>query len=358
MDVADEAQDDKTESPTAKRRGDARQKGTVVKSTEVNSVIVLLTGLFMLKFFGRWMLDKMGACMVEIFKNLSTAELTQERLIDLTGHAVVLSILILAPVAVGIMLFGVVANVIQIGFLFTIQPIIPNLNKIDPVNGFKRLFSARSLVEAVKNIFKLTIIGCIAYWTVMGGFDQIMILADASINTIVDFAAKTSYDIILRVSLALIVLAIFDWSYQKYQHEKQLKMTKQEVKEERKQMDGDPQVKSRIKSVQREMARRRMMQEVPKATVVVTNPTYIAIALRYEPAENDAPMVLAKGKRIIAEKIKQIAIENGIPIIEDKPLARGMYDKIEVGFPIPADFFTAVAEIMAYVYRLKHRKAA
>jgi flagellar biosynthesis protein FlhB len=356
--VADEAQDDKTESPTAKRRGDARQKGTVVKSTEVNSVIVLLTGLFILKFFGRWMLDQMGACMVEIFKNISTVELTQERLIDLTTQAVMLSFLILTPVCVGIMLFGVVANIMQVGFLFTTQPITPNLNKIDPISGFKRLFSGRSFVEAVKNIIKLAIIGCIAYWTVMGVFDQIMMLADASITTILNFAAKTSYDIILRVSLVLIILAILDWSYQKYEHEKQLKMTKQEVKEERKQMDGDPQVKSRIKSVQREMARRRMMQEVPKATVVVTNPTYIAIALRYEPAENDAPMVLAKGKRIIAEKIKQIAIENGIPIIEDKPLARGMYDKIEVGFPIPAEFFTAVAEIMAYVYRLKHRKAA
>jgi flagellar biosynthetic protein FlhB len=356
--MADEAQDDKTESPTAKRRSDARQKGTVVKSTEVNSVIVLLAGLFMLKFFGQWMLDQMGSCMIEIFKNLSTFEMTQERLLELTTQSVMLAFLVLAPVCVGIMVFGVIANVIQIGFLFTTQPLIPNLNKIDPINGCKRLFSARSMVEAIKNIIKLAIIGCIAYWTVMGVFDQIMMLADASVPTIVGFTAKTSYDIILRVSLVLIILAILDWSYQRYQNEKQLKMTKQEVKEERKQMDGDPQVKSRIKSVQREMARRRMMQEVPKATVVVTNPTYIAIALRYEPAENDAPVVLAKGKRIIAEKIKQIAIENGIPIIEDKPLARGMYDKIEVGFPIPAEFFTAVAEIMAFVYRLKHRKAA
>ena len=356
--MADEAQDDKTEAPTAKRRSDARQKGTVVKSTEVNSVIVLLTGLFMLRFFGQWMLDQMGACMAEIFTNLSACELTQERLLELMTQTILLAFLILTPVCVGIMLFGLIANIMQIGFLFTLQPITPNLNKVDPINGFKRLFSARSLFEAAKNIIKVAIIGCIAYWTVMGVFDQIMILADASVPTIIGFTAKTSYDIILRVSLVLIILAILDWSYQRYQNEKQLKMTKQEVKEERKQMDGDPQVKSRIKSVQREMARRRMMQEVPKATVVVTNPTFMAIALRYEPAENDAPVVLAKGKRMIAEKIRQIAIENSIPIIEDKPLARAMYDKIEIGFPIPAEFFTAVAEIMAYVYRLKHRKAA
>jgi flagellar biosynthetic protein FlhB len=356
--MADEAQDDKTEAPTAKRRGDARQKGTVVKSTEVNSVVVLLAGLFMLKFFGPWMIDKMSGSMIETFRSISNLDLSAQRLVALTGDATILSLVTLAPVAIGIMLFGLVANIMQIGFLFTTQPITPNLNKVNPISGFTRLFSLRSAVETIKNILKLVVIGLIAYWTVMAEFDKIMMLADASIATIVHFTAVTSYNIILRVALALIILAILDWSYQKYEHEKQLKMTKQEVKDERKQMDGDPQVKSRIKSMQREMARRRMMQEVPKATVVVTNPTFIAIALRYEPLENDAPVVLAKGKRVIAEKIKQIALEHGIPIIEDKPLARGMYDKIEIGFPIPAEFFTAVAEIMAYVYRLKHRKAA
>ena len=158
--------------------------------------------------------------------------------------------------------------------------------------------------------------------------------------------------------MVLIIIAILDYAYQRYDHEKRLKMSHQELKEERKQMEGDPQVKARIRSLQREMARRRMMEQVPKATVVVTNPTYIAIAMRYEPAENDAPIVVAKGKRVIAERIKEIARENNVPIVEDKPLARAMYDKVDIGQPIPVEFFTAVAEILAYVYRLKNRTAA
>jgi flagellar biosynthetic protein FlhB len=167
-----------------------------------------------------------------------------------------------------------------------------------------------------------------------------------------------SFKVILRIALVLLVLAILDYAYQRYEHEKGLKMTKQEIKEEHKQAEGDPQIKSRVRSLQREMARRRMMQEVPKATVVVTNPTYIAIAMRYEPGEMEAPKVIAKGKRLIAEQIKKLALGAGVPIIEDKPLARAMYDKVNVGDDIPMEFFSAVAEILAYVYKLRKKEAA
>ena len=183
-------------------------------------------------------------------------------------------------------------------------------------------------------------------------------LSDASVLSIWTYALAASYKVILRIVLAMIIIAVLDYAYQRFEHEKQLKMTHQEVKEERKQLEGDPQVKSRIRSLQREMARRRMMEQVPKATVVVTNPTHLAIALRYEPKENDAPVVVAKGKDLIAQRIKKLAKENNIPVVEDKPLARSMYNKVEVGFPIPVEFFTAVAEVMAYVYRLKNRNAA
>jgi flagellar biosynthesis protein FlhB len=169
---------------------------------------------------------------------------------------------------------------------------------------------------------------------------------------------STGYTIVVRICLVLIALAILDYGYQRFEHEKQLKMTRQELKEEHRQMEGDPKVKSRIRSLQMEMSRRRMMQEVPKATVVVTNPTFIAIALRYEPGRQDAPEVVAKGKRVIAEKIKQLARDAAVPIVEDKPLARAMYDKVDIGAPIPMEFFTAVAEIIAYVYRLKNKHAA
>jgi flagellar biosynthetic protein FlhB len=356
--MADESKDDKTEAPSSKRRGEAREKGTIAKSTEINSVIVLLVGLYMLKWFGPWMMKEMGGCMSEVFGSVSNTTMDADRVVYMIFHAIVLFFKISAPVAGGILLAGILANIIQVGFLFTMQPIIPNLSKIDPIAGTGRLFSMKSVVEAIKNILKIIVIGTVAYWTVEEEFPKIMMLYDCSVQNIFAFSADTAFKIILRVALVLIVLAILDYAYQRYEHEKGLKMTKQEVKEEHKQMEGDPKVKSRIKQMQREMARRRMMQNVPKATVVVTNPTYIAIALRYDPAESDAPVVLAKGKRLVAARIKKIAIENDIPIVEDKPLARGMYDQIEVGFPIPAEFFAAVAEIMAYVYRLKHHSKA
>lgn len=356
--MAEETFDDKTESPTEKRRSETRDKGNVAKSTEINSVLVLIAGMLLLKLFGPWMMKEMGGHMYEMFQSISNTSMDQQRLTEIATKALYMTLWVLLPIVCGIMFIGIMANVLQIGFLFTGEPLIPNLGKIDPIAGFKRLFSMRSLVETAKNVIKLAIIAYVAYATLLAEFPKMMMLSDASISTILGFTADTTYSIVMRVALVLAILAILDYAYNRYDHEKKLKMTKQEIKDEHKQMEGDPKVKSRIKSMQREIARRRMMQEVPKATVVVTNPTYIAIALRYEPRESDSPVVLAKGKRLIAARIKQIALENGIPIVEDKPLARAMYDKVVVGFPIPADFFAAVAEIMAYVYRLKHKIAA
>lgn len=356
--MAEEAFDDKTEAPTEKRRSETRDKGNVAKSTEINSVLVLIAGILLLKFFGPWMMKEMSWHMYELFQSISNIGMDQQRVTELTVKALQTTLWVLMPIVCGIMFIGILANVVQVGFLFTGQPLIPNLNKIDPIAGFKRLISIRSLVETVKNIIKLFIIGWVAYITLIAEFPKMMMLADSSVGAILSFVGVTTYNIVMRVALVLAILAILDYAYNRYDHEKKLRMTKQEIKDEHKQMEGDPKVKSRIKSMQREIARRRMMQEVPKATVVVTNPTYIAIAMRYEPREGDSPVVVAKGKRLIAARIKQIAIENGIPIVEDKPLARTMYDKVVVGFPIPADFFAAIAEIMAYVYRLKHKVAA
>jgi flagellar biosynthesis protein FlhB len=356
--MADESFDDKTEAPTEKKRSESREKGNVAKSTEINSVLVLIAGILLLKLFGPWMMHQLSRHMYEMFQSISDTGMDQRRVIEITIRSLSTTLWILLPVVCGIMFIGVLANVIQVGFLLTGQPLIPNLSKIDPIAGFKRLISIRSLVETVKNIIKLFIIGWVAYVTLIAEFPKMMMLADSSVGAILAFVGATTYNIVMRVALVLVILAILDYAYNRYDNEKKLKMTKQEVKDEHKQMEGDPKVKARIKSMQREIARRRMMQEVPKATVVVTNPTYIAIAMRYEPRENESPVVVAKGKRLIAAKIKQIAMENGIPIVEDKPLARAMYDKVVVGFPLPADFFAAVAEIMAYVYRLKHKVAA
>jgi flagellar biosynthesis protein FlhB len=356
--MAEDSFEDKTEAPTDKRRHESRQKGTVAKSTEVDSVIVLVAGLLLLKIFGPWMMKELGSSMAEMFRSISNKQMDVQRVTMLTCQSLLLMLRLMMPVIGGILVAGVLANLLQVGFLFTGQPLVPNLSKINPFSGMKRLFSPYSAVETLKNILKLVVIGSIAWWTVAGELPKILMLADSSVGAIWNYAVSAAYKVVWRVALVLIILAILDYAYQRYSFEKKLKMSKQEIKEEHKQMEGDPKIKSRMRSMQREMVRRRMMQQVPKATVVVTNPTHLAIALRYDPAENDAPVVLAKGKRLIAERIKQIARENGIPMVEDKPLARAMYNLVEIGYPIPAQFFTAVAEILAYVYRLKNRRAA
>ncbi len=356
--MAEESSEEKTESPSDKRRQEAREKGTVAKSTEVNSVLVLLTAVCMLKVTGPWMQNNL-LILIERYISFSfEKQISMDKLILLIRGAIVIFFKCSLPIIGSILFIGVVANVIQFGFLFTLKPVIPNFQKINPLSGFQRLFSMRSVVELIKNLLKLTIISIVAWTTIKSAFNQMVLLADASIVIIWSFILQTSFDIIIRISLVLIIIAIFDYVWQRFEHERQMKMTKQEVKEERKQMDGDPMVKSRIRSLQREMARRRMMEQVPKATVVVTNPTHLAIAIRYEPLESDTPIVVAKGKRLIAAKIKQTAKEHGIPVVEDKPLARAMYDKVVEGSPIPVEFFTAVAEILAYVFKLKSRNAA
>lgn len=347
--------EEKTEAPSEKKRQEAREKGNVAKSNEINSVVVLLTGILLLKWMGPWIVDELGKSIVEFFKLCADPTMSQERFMMLTYKSLEIIGKTTIPIGGGIMLLGVISNIAQVGFLLTLKPIIPNFEKIDPIKGFGRLFSMRSIVETLKNILKLIIIGAVAYVTLKNEFDKMLILSNATVGTIWLFTVGVAFKIILRIALVLVVLALLDFAYQRFDHEKQLKMSKQEVKEEHKSMDGDPQVKGRIRALQREMARRRMMDEVPKATVVVTNPTHIAIALRYEPSENDAPVVVAKGKLVIAQKIKDLAYKHNIPVIEDKPLARAMYDKIEIGFPIPMEFFTAVAEILAYVFKLKKK---
>jgi flagellar biosynthetic protein FlhB len=262
------------------------------------------------------------------------------------------------PMMIVLGVVGVFANYVQVGWLFTWYPVIPRLDKINPITGFSRLFSVRSVVETIKNLAKLAVIAFVAFQVIRGHFLESLQLGGTTVAGLWLFVARMCFDLLLQTSLVLIVLAILDWAYQKYEYERGLKMTKEEVKEERKQMEGDPQIKGRIKQVMREAFRRRMMGQVPKATVVVTNPTYIAIALLYEPDEMETPRVLAKGKRLVAERIREIARENGIPIVEDKPLARALYDRVQPGDDIPAEFFAAVAEVLAYVYRLRNRRAA
>ena len=264
------------------------------------------------------------------------------------------TMVLLLPFMVTVLLAGIVGNISQNGFYWSTKPLTPNFSKLDPLKGFKKLVSLRSWVELAKSVFKLVIIGSVAYVMVRREADAMPALVHLQVSQILSYAAKVAFKIILYTTLVLVILAVLDYIYQRWQHEKELRMTKQEVKDEFKNTEGDPKIKARIRSVQRDMARRRMMEAVPEATVVITNPTHLAIALKFE---NDfkAPMVVAKGAGHLAEKIKAIAQAHKVPIVEQKPLARTLFKSVEIGDFIPVELYRAVAEVLAYVYRLNGR---
>ena len=352
--MAEESFQEKTEQPTPKKIADARKKGTVAQSREIPSAIILLTALGFFFFSGSWMFSSLSEFMGGILRNIGSF-----RIHDITT-ASTLSIIILKnvlsiilPFMLAVVAAGIVANIVQIGFLFSPEAFSPKLSKFNPIKGIKKLFSLKSLVELVKSLIKITFVSGIAYLTIKTELKTIPTLMQMDIKDIISFIGTTSFKICLYVSMALIIMAVLDYAYQKYEHIKSLKMTKQEVKDENKQTEGDPKVKARIRSIQIEMSRRRMMESVPEADVVITNPTQLAIALKFDSEKMIAPKIVAKGAGKIAERIREIASENHVPIVENKPLARTIFKIAEIGDYIPAELYQAVAEVLAYVYRFK-----
>jgi flagellar biosynthetic protein FlhB len=348
---------EKSEQPSPKRREEAQEKGNVAKSQELNSVAVIIAMLLVFKLmsglFGQAMTDYMS----NMYQQSSLIDLSAQSLPGLLTITLEAFTRIIGPVLLGVLLFAVASNVGQVGFIFANKALIPDFKKISPLAGFKRMFSSRSLVELLKGIIKIGIIGIIGYTVVTKYYGEYLLLPHRSILEIASFTSGAIYELTFKVALALLVMAIADFAYQKYEHEKQLKMTKQEVKDENKQSEGDPKVKSRIRQKQRDMVRSRMMNDVPKATVVVTNPTHFAVALKYEPLnKSEAPKVVAKGKNLIAEKIKEIANKHSVPIIENKPLARSLYASCEIGGEIPMALYQAVAEVLSQVYKNNQNK--
>ncbi|PID39973.1 MAG: flagellar biosynthesis protein FlhB, partial [Proteobacteria bacterium] len=279
--AADQSQD-KTEQPTGKKLDDARQKGNVAHSREVPSVLILVGGVGVLFFTGPWMLTRLTQIMQNTYASAGDFVMMPETSHNLLWDMFVNCVTLLIPLILVIVTFGVVGNVAQFGFLITGEKLTPNLAKLNPISGIKKLFSLRSLVELFKSIIKLTIIGAVAYIVVLHHVDQIPGLMQLSVGAILSFIGKVSFQLGLYTCMVLFLMAALDFAYTKWQHTQDLKMTKQEVRDEHKQSEGDPAVKSRIRSVQREMARKRMMEAVPEATVVITNPTHLAIALKYD----------------------------------------------------------------------------
>ncbi len=260
---------------------------------------------------------------------------------------------ITGPVLVAMVVIAFTANVAQVGFHISPKAMEPKLDKLDLVKGFKRLFSLQSFVRMIRDVVKLAVVGLVAYWSIESEFKSFFLLPDQTVTQLAAVMVGVALKIALKIGAIILVIAIFDYAYQKYEFEKSIKMSKQELKEEFKETEGSPQIKSRVRQLQREMSRNRMMRAVPQADVVITNPTHLAVALKYDPEGGSAPEVVAKGERLIAQRIKEVAIANNVPVVEDKPLARALYKMCEVGQFVPATLYRAVAEILAYVYRLQ-----
>ncbi len=347
--------EDKTEEATPKKKRDARNKGQVAKSKELGLTFTLLASTIVLVVLGDFIFNSLRQDMIAFLNNYMNMHLDSNSLKFILVTVLVRAALVILPVAIPISIMGIVANFMQTGFLFTKETIKPDLKKLNPLNGFKRIFSMRTLVELFKDLAMVFVVAYVGYKYLMKNYGDILNLGYSGINYIPFAIKKLVVEIFQKVTLIMIAISIMDFVYQKRQYSKELRMTKQEIKEEFKQDEGDPQIKGKIKQMQREMASRRMMQSVPDATVVVTNPTHISVALKYEEGQN-APVVVAKGQGEIAAKIKEIAREHEIPIVENKPLARLMYKEVEIDSQIPVEMYEAVAEVLAIVYKLKKQK--
>ncbi|MFC1649929.1 flagellar biosynthesis protein FlhB [Candidatus Latescibacterota bacterium] len=353
--MAEETGQEKTEQATEKRRRETRNRGQVARSMDLNSVVILVACFIILMVFSDHFINGLGENIRGFFNLSSSVTLSVVNTRNLFIIVMLRYFIIIMPVFIFLAIVGVLVNLLQVGFLFTGEPLIPKLEKISPLAGMKRLFSKRSVETLLKDVLKIIVVGWIGFSAIKGMMSDILNTAGFTAGQIISFTGNSVFNISMKILIGYAVLAILDYSFQRWDYEQSMMMTRQEIKEEMKQMEGDPLLRARVRSVQREMARRRMMEDVPEAEVVITNPTEIAVALSYE-AGMPAPVVVAKGRRLIAERIRNIAKESGVPIVENVILAQALYKAVDVGQSIPADLFTAVAEVLAYVYQLKGKK--
>lgn len=352
--MEEQDKEQKTEEATSKRLQETEEKGNFAHSREMTSAFILLMATLAFMMSGSFATRRMMGAWHHLISQSHSVMLTIEEVRRLLGWVGDTLLSILGPILVSILLGGLLANLIQTGGLkFSAHPLAPQFNKINPLTGLKRIFSKNAAMELFKSIIKIGLISWIAYLVIKGRFDEIPGLMGFSVGQILTFVGEVTLEILGKVLLLIIFLAVIDYSFQKFTYLENLRMTKQEVKDEKKDTEGNPQLKQRIRSVQLEMMRKRMMAAVPEADVVVTNPTHLSIAIKYDRNKHEAPVVVAKGQGEVALRIREIAQEHGVPLVEDRPLARLLYKSVEIGQVIPTHLYKAVAEILAYVYRLK-----
>lgn len=346
---------EKTEEPTPKKIEEARKEGNVPKSMELTGFIILFLASLIIIFYMKFVTGRVEEYFKYIYMFIGS-EITNEKFYQIVIKSLEFFFVILLPVMFVIVIAAIIGNVSQFGFLFTVKPIIPKFDKINPVKGFKRLFSVKTFVEGLKTTLKVFIAFLVGFWLFWTFLSEIPKLELMQIFEQLKWFENKAAIIIFSMLGVFFTFAVIDFIYQRYTYKKSLRMSKQEIKDEFKQTEGNPEVKAKIRQIQREMTKKRMISEVPKADVVITNPTHYAVAIRYDKNKENAPRVLAKGVDNLALKIKEIARLNDIMIVENPPLARELYRIVEVGEIIPPKLFKAVAEILAYVYRAKRRE--
>ncbi|MEW6082081.1 MAG: flagellar biosynthesis protein FlhB [Bacillota bacterium] len=345
---------EKTEAPTPRRRQEARGRGQVARSPEVASALLLLSLAVAFRVWGPAMADRMWR-LGKAFWGSGFPEVTREGLGSLVVPAFQGYAFMLLPLFAVAMVVGTSTGVLQGGFLFTVVPLNPEFNRLNPLEGLKRILSKKALVEMAKALLKTAAVASIAYLTIRAELDTLIALAHTDLVPAVGYVGSIAFKIMTRCGFALLVVAGMDYAFQRWEHERGLMMTKQEMKEELKHLEGRPEVRAKIRERQRAIARLRMMAHVAKADVVVANPTHYAVALRYDALKMAAPRVVAKGEGHMARRIRQEAEKHGVMVVRNVPLAQGLFRAVEIGDYVPAEFYKAVAEVLAFVYRLKGR---
>ncbi len=352
---ADSGTGEKTEKATPRRREEARKKGQVSRSQDLNGAVILIAGMAVVFVTAPYMMEQ-----IESFTRLYFLERTLETFDDAFVMSVVVeSCFLMAKVCLPVMgacfIAALAVSLMQVGFVVSPEALAPDLNRMNPIEGFKNKFSLRAVMELLKSLAKIGITGYIVYTVLKDKFYVLPRFMDMSINAILPTLGDIVLEMAIKVGIVFLIIGIIDFIYQTYEHEKSLKMSKYDIKQEYKQIEGDPQIKSKQRQKQREISMKRMMTEVPKADVVITNPTHYAVALKYEAEKMEAPVMIAKGQDYLALKIREVAEEHKITIVENPPLARMLYASAEIGQAIPEDLYQAVAEVLAFVYKQQKR---
>jgi flagellar biosynthesis protein FlhB len=350
---------EKTEQPTPRRRAEAREEGNVARSSDLTAALSLLAAMLMLYYFGIKLLAGMRLVTEAMLSSAMADNPTRANDVGpMLAYAGRVTVESLAPVALGLMAVTLLATVGQVGFLITGKPLMPDFSRLSPLRGLKNMTDVRAGVRLIMALLKVGLIAAMAAWFIYGDLPRILSLGRLDVMPMFGESCGLIFSLAMKLAVVLLVLAVLDYAFQWWKREQDLRMSRQELKEEMKRMEGDPLMKQRRTRVARQLALQRIGQAVPKADVVVTNPTHFAVALQYDGETMKAPKVVAKGADFMAMRIRQLAVRHGVPMVERKELARALYRTVEIGQEVPPQFYNAVAEILAYVYRLSERKTA